>query len=135
MRVCELANHPNIIGFLQSSCKIWMRPEVYEMHRCAIRQGFAASLLITPLFFSRFLVEFLASNEEGMGSRAYIGGQSRLPEGGDRPPCRPRGGDRAPVSPVGGAPLSPKGRGGATGPPAPTAPGQGPLCKLENKLH
>ena len=32
MRVCELANHPNIIGFLQNSCKIWMRPEVYEMH-------------------------------------------------------------------------------------------------------
>ena len=32
MRVCELANHPNIIGFLQSSCKIWMRSEVYEMH-------------------------------------------------------------------------------------------------------
>ena len=32
MRVCELANHPNIIGFLESSCKIWMRPEVYEMH-------------------------------------------------------------------------------------------------------
>ena len=32
MRVCELANHPNVIGFLQSSCKIWMRPEVYEMH-------------------------------------------------------------------------------------------------------
>ena len=32
MRVCELANHPNIIGFLQSSCKIWMRPDVYEMH-------------------------------------------------------------------------------------------------------
>ena len=32
MRVCELANHPNIIGFFQSSCKTWMRPEVYEMH-------------------------------------------------------------------------------------------------------
>ena len=32
MRVCELANHPNVIGFLQSTCKIWMRPEVYEMH-------------------------------------------------------------------------------------------------------
>ena len=31
-RVCELANHLNIIRFLQSSCKIWMRPEVYEMH-------------------------------------------------------------------------------------------------------
>ena len=22
MRVCELVNHPNVIGFLQSSCKI-----------------------------------------------------------------------------------------------------------------
>ena len=32
MRVCELANHPNIIGFLQSSGKIWMWSEVYEMH-------------------------------------------------------------------------------------------------------
>ena len=27
MRVCELANHPNI-----SSCKTWMRPDMYEMH-------------------------------------------------------------------------------------------------------
>ena len=32
MRVCELANHPNVIGFLQSTCKIWMRSDVYEMH-------------------------------------------------------------------------------------------------------
>ena len=32
MRVCELANHSYIIGFLQTNCKIWMRPEVYEMH-------------------------------------------------------------------------------------------------------
>ena len=32
MRICELANHHNIIGFLQSTCKIWMRPDVYEMH-------------------------------------------------------------------------------------------------------
>ena len=32
MRVCELANHPNIIVLLQSSYKLWMRPEVYEMH-------------------------------------------------------------------------------------------------------
>ena len=32
IRVCKLANHPNIIGFLKSSCKIWMRAEVYEMH-------------------------------------------------------------------------------------------------------
>ena len=32
MRVCELANHPNVIGFLQNTCKIWMRSEVYEIH-------------------------------------------------------------------------------------------------------
>ena len=32
MRVCELANHPYVIGFLQTNCKIWIRPEVYEMH-------------------------------------------------------------------------------------------------------
>ena len=32
MRVCELVNHPNVIGFLQNTCKIWMRSEVYEMH-------------------------------------------------------------------------------------------------------
>ena len=32
MRVCELANHPNVIRFLHSTCKIWMRSEVYEMH-------------------------------------------------------------------------------------------------------
>ena len=32
MRVCELANHSNVIGFLQSTSTIWMRPEVYEMH-------------------------------------------------------------------------------------------------------
>ena len=32
IRVCELANYPNIIGFLQSTCKIWMRLEVHEMH-------------------------------------------------------------------------------------------------------
>ena len=24
MRVCELANHPYVIGFLQTTCKIWM---------------------------------------------------------------------------------------------------------------
>ena len=32
MRVCELVNHPYVIRFLQTTCKIWMRPEVYEMH-------------------------------------------------------------------------------------------------------
>jgi len=30
--VCELANHPNIIGFIQSTSTIWMWSEVYEMH-------------------------------------------------------------------------------------------------------
>ena len=32
MRICEFANHPNVIGFLESTAKIWMRPEVYEIH-------------------------------------------------------------------------------------------------------
>ena len=32
MRVCELTNYPNVIGFLQNTCKIWMRSEVYEMY-------------------------------------------------------------------------------------------------------
>ena len=32
MRVCELANHPNVIGFVQSTSTIWMRSKVYEMH-------------------------------------------------------------------------------------------------------
>ena len=32
MRVCELENHPNVIEFLQSTCKILMRSEMYEMH-------------------------------------------------------------------------------------------------------
>ena len=32
IRVCELVNHPNVIGFLQNTCKIWMRSDVYEMH-------------------------------------------------------------------------------------------------------
>ena len=31
------------------------------------RQGFAAFLFLTPLFFSGFLVEFSGSNEEGRG--------------------------------------------------------------------
>ena len=32
MRICELANHPNVIGFVQSTSTIWMRSEMYEMH-------------------------------------------------------------------------------------------------------
>ena len=32
MRVCELANHPNVIGFVQSTSMIWMQSKVYEMH-------------------------------------------------------------------------------------------------------
>ena len=49
------------------------------------------------LFFSGFLVEFLGSNEKGMGWGAYI----------EEGTCRPRGGDRPPLSPA----------GEATGPP------------------
>ena len=80
-------------------------------HKCAIRQGFAVFLLITPLFFSGLLVEFLGSNAEGMGSRAYIWGQSRSPEGGRQ----------APRVACGWGPQSPEGVG-ATGPPCPHAP-------------
>ena len=32
MRVCELVNRPYVIRFLQTTCKIWMRSEVYEIH-------------------------------------------------------------------------------------------------------
>ena len=32
IRVRELANHPNVIAFLQNTCKIWVQSEVYEMH-------------------------------------------------------------------------------------------------------
>ena len=59
-------------------------------HKCAIRQGFVVSLLLTPLFFSGFLVEFLGSNEEGMWVKALYRA------GG---PCRPRGGRSAPLPP------------------------------------
>ena len=59
-------------------------------HKSAIRQDFAASLLLTPLFFSRFLVEFLGSNEEGMGVEGlYRGGDPVARLGGDRPPHPP----------------------------------------------
>ena len=63
-------------------------------HKCAIRQGFVVSLLITPLFFSRFLVKFLGSNKKGMRVKGLYRGQSRSPEGGDRPPPVARGGGR-----------------------------------------
>ena len=84
-------------------------------HKCAIRQGFAASLLLTPLFFSEFFVEFLGSNEEGMGVECLYRGASpgRPKEGATgplsrlwaRPTGRPRGGA---CRPLGGrqAPLA-----------------------------
>ena len=72
-------------------------------HKCAIRQDFATSLLLTPLFFSDFLVEFLGSNEEEMGQNAYIGGKTRSP------------------------------RGGATGPPAPARPPPGTYLQIGRK--
>ena len=74
-------------------------------HKCGIRHSFAAFLLLSPLFFS----EFLVSNDKGMAARAYIGRED---------PVAPGVGDR---------PLSPL--GWATGP----SPGQGPLCKFQKK--
>ena len=68
-------------------------------HKSAIRQDFAASLLLTPLFFSRFLVEFLGSNEKRMGVKGLYRGQE--------PVARWGAGDRPPVSPVGGPPSRP----------------------------
>ena len=67
-------------------------------HKCAIRQGFAVSLLLTPLFFSEFLVKFLGSNEKEIGVKGlYRGGTPGRPRGGDRPPLSPGGGDRLPL--------------------------------------
>ena len=57
----------------------------------AIRQSFAAFLLLTPLFFSKFLVQFLSSNEKGMEARAYIGWET---------PCHPWGGATGPPPPA-----------------------------------
>ena len=34
MTVCELANHPYVIGFFQTTCKIWMRQRCM---RCTLR--------------------------------------------------------------------------------------------------
>ena len=53
----------------------------------------------------------MGSNEERMGSRAYIGGRAG----------RPRGGRQAPVSPVGGAPSRPRGGDRPSYPYAPPA--------------
>ena len=56
-------------------------------HKCAILQGFAASLHLTPLFFSGFLVEFFGSNEEGMRGKVLYRGGILSPVGGDAPPA------------------------------------------------
>src|SRR6185295_8265524 len=53
----------------------------------AIRQSFAAFLLLTPLFFS----EFLGSNDKGMAARAYIGREDPVAPGVGDGPCRPLG--------------------------------------------
>ena len=54
-----------------------------------------------PLFFSGFLVEFLGSNEEGMGVGAYIEEGTLSPGGATAPPAAaaepPRRADRGPV--------------------------------------
>src|SRR6185312_3896830 len=68
-------------------------------HKCAIRQDFAASLLLTPLFFSGFLVEFLASNEEEMRGEALYRGGTLSPGRGRQAPCRPLGRGPPPRAP------------------------------------
>ena len=67
--------------------------EVPVDHKCAIRQSFAAFLLLTPLFFSEFLVQFLGLNEKGMETRTYIGWETPVTREGGRatgplPPAR-----------------------------------------------
>ena len=84
-------------------------------HKCAIRQGFATSLLLTPLFFSRFLVEFLGSNEKGMGVEGlYRGASPGRPGVG---PCRPWEGRQAPLSRLWAGPIG-RPRGGRQAPVA-----------------
>ena len=92
-------------------------------HKSAIRQDFAASLLLTPLFFSRFLVEFLSSNKKRMGVEWLYRGAR---------PGRPRGATGPRVT-RGWGPQSPE--GGRHAPLPPRAPGQGPLYKLEEKNY
>ena len=66
-------------------------------HKCAIRQGFAASLLLTSLFFLNFWWNFLAQMSRECGLGAYIEGGPCRPGGGATPvaPCL---GDRGPVA-------------------------------------
>ena len=63
----------------------------------AIRQSFAAFLLLTPLFFS----EFLGSNDKGNGGEWWPGFKT-----GGRDPVAPPTVDR-PLSPVGGGRQDP----------------------------
>jgi len=58
----------------------------------AIRQSFAAFLLLTPLFFS----EFLGSNDKGMTARAYIGWEAPVASWGWQAPVA-RGGATGPL--------------------------------------
>ena len=81
-------------------------------HKCAIRQGFAASLLLTHIFFFLdFWWNFWAQMRREWGSMAYIGGRAGRPMGGGGatgPPCRPWVGPQSP--------------GGGDRPPCPHAP-------------
>ena len=54
LRVCELDNHPNVIGFVQSTSTIWMRSEVYEMHI----QGNYHSDLISIVICNPYSINF-----------------------------------------------------------------------------
>ena len=51
----------------------------FDDEKAAIRQGFAASLLLTPLFFSRFLVDFLGRGDRPPKSQSPAGEGDRYP--------------------------------------------------------
>ena len=88
----------------------------------AIRQSFAAFLLLTPLFYP----EFLGSNDKGNGGEWWPGFKI-----GGRDPVAPPNGRQDPVAPgVGDRGLSPVG-GGGDRPPLFFL--QGLRCKFEEK--
>ena len=94
-------------------------------HKCAIRQGFAASLLLTPLlFFLNFWWNVWSQMRRECGSRAYIGGQSRSPEGGGRQA------PLAPTRPLSGTYLQIRRKKLQTGPVAAWACDRGIVSKI-----
>ena len=97
-------------------------------HKCAIRQGFAAFLLLAPLFFLDFWWNFRAQmSREGEGWILYRGLTPVARGGRQAPPVARGGGDRPLPRPWAGPPTG-RPRGGDRPPSLhPRAPGQGPI--------